>query len=66
MNAQTQARSRAGLGWGVVIGSLGGLIGLGGLMLGLTPSAWLLTGLGLILLVSAVKVFQHTQERKRP
>jgi uncharacterized membrane protein YfcA len=40
--------------------------GLGGLMLGLIPSAWLLTGLGLILLVSAVKVFQHTQERTHP
>lgn len=34
--------------------------GLGGLMLGVIPSAWLLGGLGLILLVSAVKVFQHT------
>lgn len=40
--------------------------GLGGLMLGLIPSAWLLTGLGIILLVSAVKVFQHSQEPKHP
>ncbi len=38
--------------------------GIGGLMLGWIPSAWLLTGLGVILLVSAVKVFQHTQEHK--
>lgn len=46
----------------------GSIIGaaLGGLMLGLVPSAWLLTGLGIILLVSAVKVFQHTQARKYP
>lgn len=34
--------------------------GVGGLMLGLVPSAWLMTGLGIILLVSAVKVFQHS------
>ncbi|MDM7456341.1 MAG: sulfite exporter TauE/SafE family protein [Tepidimonas sp.] len=34
--------------------------GVGGLMLGLVPAAWLLTGLGIILLVSAVKVFQHS------
>lgn len=40
--------------------------GLGALMLGLISSAWLLTGLGIILLISAVKVFQHTQERKHP
>lgn len=33
--------------------------GLGGLMLGLVPAAWLMTGLGMILLISAVKVFQH-------
>jgi len=38
----------------------------GGLLLGVVPSAWILTGLGLILLVSAIKVFQHTQERKHP
>lgn len=44
----------------------GSIVGaaIGGLMLGLIPTSWLLTGLGLILLVSAVKVFQHTQERK--
>lgn len=51
-------------GWGALIGILGGLVGLGGLMLGIIPSAWLLTALGLILLVSAVKVFQHAQEHK--
>lgn len=35
---------------------------IGGLMLGLVPAVWLMTGLGIILLLSAVKVFQHTQE----
>lgn len=46
--------------------ALGSIVGaaVGGLLLGLVPSAWLLTGLGIILLVSAIKVFQHTQERK--
>jgi len=40
---------------------LGSLIGaaLGGLLLGLVPGDWLIGLLGLILLISAVKVFQH-------
>ncbi|GAB4290600.1 MAG: sulfite exporter TauE/SafE family protein [Thiohalomonadaceae bacterium] len=48
--------------------ALGSIVGaaVGGLLLGLVPSAWLLTGLGIILLVSAIKVFQHTKERKHP
>jgi uncharacterized membrane protein YfcA len=33
---------------------------MGGLLLGLVPAPWLLTVLGLIPLVSAVKVFQHS------
>ncbi len=46
----------------MAVGSIVGA-GLGGLMLGLIPSSWLLTGLGIILLVSAIKVFQHTREQ---
>lgn len=35
--------------------------GIGGLLLGIVPSAWLMAALGILLLVSAVKVFQHTK-----
>lgn len=35
---------------------------VGGLLLGVVPGTWLLTALGAILLVSAVKVFQHRIE----
>lgn len=45
----------------------GSIVGaaLGGLVLGLVPSTWLLTALALVLLVSAVKVFQHSAGRSR-
>lgn len=52
--------------WPLLIWMAAGSIvgaGVGGLMLGLIPSSWLLTGLGIILLVSAIKVFQHIRER---
>ncbi|MDD4912819.1 MAG: sulfite exporter TauE/SafE family protein [Sideroxydans sp.] len=52
-------RERGLLVWMAAGSILGAAIG--GLMLGVIPSSWLLFGLGIILLVSAIKVFQHTQ-----
>lgn len=46
----------------MAVGSIAGAAG-GGLLLGLIPSVWLMTALGIILLVSAVKVFQHSAGR---
>lgn len=42
----------------MAVGSIVGA-GLGGLLLGLVPAHLLITGLGVILLISAVKTFQH-------
>ena len=42
----------------MVAGSILG-VGLGGLLLGLVPSRLLIGFLGIILLISAVKTFQH-------
>lgn len=36
--------------------------GIGGLLLGIVPARWLLAGLGVILLLSAIKVFHHARE----
>ncbi len=43
--------------------ALGSIIGagLGGLLLGLVPTNVLITGLGIILLISAIKTFQHSR-----
>lgn len=43
--------------------AVGSIVGaaVGGLLLGLIPSVWLMMALGIILLVSTVKVFQHRQ-----
>lgn len=45
------------MGWMIVGSILGAAIG--GLLLGLVPTGWLMGLLGVILLVSAVKTFQH-------
>ena len=52
-------RERPFLGW--MIG--GSIIGAaaGSLLLGLVPTDWLLTLLGALLLVSAIKTFQHSR-----
>lgn len=47
--------------WWMVAGSLLGA-GVGGLLLGHVPTRLLLAGLGLILLVSAFKTFQHSRQ----
>ncbi|HEV58166.1 MAG TPA: sulfite exporter TauE/SafE family protein [Phycisphaerales bacterium] len=57
-------QERALLIW-MALGSIVGA-GIGGLMLGVVPSRLLLAGLGVILLVSAVKVFRHAQGDKQP
>ncbi len=44
----------------MAVGSIVGA-GVGGLLLGLIPAQVLITGLGLILLISAVKIFQHAR-----
>ncbi|MCJ4823214.1 hypothetical protein K5M76_22510 (plasmid) [Shewanella xiamenensis] len=46
------------IGWMVAGSILGAAIG--GLLLGLVPTQWLLGLLGVILLISAIKTFQHT------
>ncbi len=51
-------RERGLLGW-MAAGSIVGAA-IGGLLLGVVPANWLLAALGVILLVSAVKVFQHS------
>lgn len=51
------ARERQLLLW-MAAGSIAGAA-VGGLLLGSVASAWLMTGLGLILFVSAIKIFQH-------
>jgi uncharacterized membrane protein YfcA len=42
----------------------GSIVGaaIGGFLLGVVPARWLLAALGVILLVSAIKVFQHTRD----
>ena len=45
----------------IVAGSILGA-GVAGLMLGLMPTRLLLAALGCILLISAVKTFQHSEE----
>jgi len=54
---QVLAREKALLKWMSVGSILGAAIG--GLLLGLVPTTWLMGLLGVILLVSAVKTFQH-------
>ena len=46
--------------------SVGSVIGaiIGGLLVGIVPAAVLKVGLGIILIVSAFRMFQHT--RKKP
>jgi uncharacterized protein len=48
-------------GWFLLIMSFGSIVGtfIGGLLLGIVPSAILLPGLAAILLISAVKVWRH-------
>lgn len=51
-------RQESALFRAMALGSIVGA-GLGGLLLGLVPSHLLITGLGVILLISAVKTFKH-------
>ena len=53
------AETVAPMSVGSVIGAL-----IGGLLVGFVPAALLKIGLGIILIVSAVRIFQHT--RKMP
>lgn len=53
-------RERSLFGW-MLAGSVLGA-GLGSLLLGRMPSRWLMALLGLILLLSALKTFRHTQQ----
>lgn len=53
-------RERSLFNW-MLAGSVLGA-GLGSLLLGRAPSRWLMALLGLILLLSAVKTFRHTQQ----
>lgn len=55
-------REERGLAGSMLSGSLVGAA-LGASLLGLVPARWLSLGLGLILLVSAFKVFQHSSRR---
>ncbi|MCX7891821.1 MAG: sulfite exporter TauE/SafE family protein [Burkholderiales bacterium] len=50
-------RERGLLAW-MASGSIVGTA-IGGFLLGVVPASWLLAALGVILLVSAIKVFQH-------
>lgn len=52
-------RERTLLGW-MAAGSMLGAV-VGGLMLGCIPGQWLMSILGVILFISAVKVFQHSR-----